>query len=365
MQETVPMQTDQNPVLRMNNGKAIKMKKVKWLWQPRIAQGSITLIAGRGGSGKSTLAAELCASITSAIELPHHPARKGRKGSVLWMASEESVASVVIPRLRAAQANMLRVYFPGVDDAGRTFYHFNLNTDAQLIIRLVEESKAEMIVVDPLAGFCPGTDLNQQQAAREVLGRMRTVSEKTGVAWLVITHPNKSRTGNVVDRIFGSGAITQFARSVLLVGEHPEGDGRRVVCHAKCNEGPLAPTLAFRLSPDVMGQLPPSIVWLGEVPITSDMMGVESMDAGDMDQHADARAMLKKLLKEWRPAVEVLKEGTSCGIGERSLRAAKAELKCGSRRVTDDTGLSRWEWGPPGTKADGAQADEKQGEDTP
>jgi putative DNA primase/helicase len=324
----------------------VRARKVRWLWWERVAEGSVTVLAGRSGGGKSTIATALVADVTGGPRLPCQVGPRIR-GGVLWLSAEESPAKVMKPRFRAAGARAGKVVYPGVDDDGITQHFVELPADLHHLRLMVLDLDVRLIVLDPLASFCPQVDLNQQQPVRELMKGLRTVSEQTGVAWVLICHPNKTRTGPVEDRIFGSGAIKDFARSVLLVGGHPEADGRQVVVHVKASEGQVSPSLAFRFRRDPAGKVPPTLDWCGEVPVTKEMLGVEALDAGELDQHRDARELLRSLVKEWRPSKEVMSEALAAGIGERTLRTAKAELAIPSRRVANGFGPPHWEWGPP------------------
>lgn len=305
------------------------------------------MMAGRGGSGKSTVAAALAASVTGG-PLMHANVEKPRcRGSVLWFGAEESAPKTVTPRLRAAGARMAKVIYPGLDDEGQVQHAIEFPADLHHVRDMCGDLNVKLCIVDPLASYCPGIDLNQQQPVRQLLGAMRLVAEQIGFSWLLIAHPNKSRTGPILDRIFASAALVHVCRSVLLVGEHPAADGRRVVVHAKTNEGEYMPTVCFRLNIDPEKKLPPTVSWIGEVPVTKEMLGVEAMDAGECDQHLDARALLRGSLTEWRPAKEIIAEAAAAGIGERSLRTAKAELQIPSRRVANGLTNPHWEWGPP------------------
>jgi hypothetical protein len=242
---------------------------------------------------------------------------------------------------------MAKVYFPGTVVNGSVHRQIELPGDLPLVREIIVELNIRLVVVDPIASYTPSIDLNQQQSTRQLMGGLRLLSEEQQMTWLLVAHPNKSRTGPVIDRIFGSASMIHCARTVLLAAHHPSGDGRRVICHAKSNEGALAPALAYRIG--VVGKKQPvtHIEWEGVCEVSLDMLGVEAMNAGEQDTHRDARDLLKQLLRDWRPATEVIKEAAAAGIGERSLRDAKAELMVRSRRVADGFTPAHWEWGPP------------------
>ncbi len=324
---------------------SIRRRKQRWIWSGRIATGAATVLGGRGGIGKSTIAAAVAAHVTGGPALWGHDGPRVR-GSVLWLPAEESVATITVPRLRAAGAKMRQVFFPGLNSQGYTERVIEIPQGLGELEVLCLRHGASLIVVDPLASYVNGVDLNRQQDVRLVYQAMRLVSERTGVAWLLVCHPSKVRTGPLIDRLFGSAAIGHCARSVLIVGRHPDGTERRTVVHDKTNDGEPCPSVDYHIEGhEKYGT--GVIRWEGPSTVTSEQLGIESLDAGELDAHADARRLLTQLLGDGpRPAKEVLQEGAACGIGERTLRAAKAELRIPSRRIADGYGDPHWEWGP-------------------
>jgi len=324
---------------------SIRRRKQRWLWTGRLAVSSICLLGGRGGVGKSTLAAAVAAHVTGGSPLAGHDGPRV-KGSVLWFPAEENVSVQTVSRLRAAGARMPRVYFPGLDKQGLTERLLDFPSSLAEVENIARQTRAVLIIVDPLASYVVGPDLNRMQDVRQLFAGFRLVSERSGVAWLFIGHPSKMRTGPVLDRLFGSAALVQCARSVMMVGGHPDGTQVRCCVHGKTNEGQLAKTLNYDL-PMRQGQFAPSVQWLGESNVTLEMLGVEALDAGELDAHTDARSLLQKILADGpMPAKDVLTEGAACGIGERTMRAAKAELAIPSSRIDKGYDRPHWEWGP-------------------
>src|SRR4051812_7515384 len=81
----------------------IKPQPVRWLWPGRLAVGSLALLAGREGVGKSTIAYWLAARVTRG-DLPG--AYCGAPRQVAIVATEDSWAHTVVPRLKAAGADL-------------------------------------------------------------------------------------------------------------------------------------------------------------------------------------------------------------------------------------------------------------------
>jgi hypothetical protein len=85
----------------------IKPARVRWLWQDRLAVGTLALLAGREGVGKSILAYWLVAAITRGVLPGEH---LGQPKTVLVAASEDSWEHTIVPRLIAAGADLDLVY---------------------------------------------------------------------------------------------------------------------------------------------------------------------------------------------------------------------------------------------------------------
>src|SRR5438477_4479859 len=87
-----------------------RQEELTWLWPKRIAAGKLTLIDGDPEQGKSLLTLDLAARVSSGKPFPdgHSP---GEPASVLLIGSEDGLKDTVVPRLRAARADLSRVHF--------------------------------------------------------------------------------------------------------------------------------------------------------------------------------------------------------------------------------------------------------------
>ncbi len=82
------------------------MRPVHWLWEQRIALGTLALLGGREGIGKSTVGYTLAADVTPDA----CRAYAGQPKSVIIAATEDSWEHTIVPRLIAAGADLDRVY---------------------------------------------------------------------------------------------------------------------------------------------------------------------------------------------------------------------------------------------------------------
>lgn len=321
----------------------VERRDWKFLWPGRLAYGTVTILDGRTGLGKSSLAAAICASLAGGPRLPGQKGEQG--GASLWCSGEEDYARAVRPRLEAARANLHLVGF--LTDTGGEGGRVSLKLPggAGKLAVVLRERHVRFCVLDPLASHVDmGVSMSDEQQARAVMEALASAAEYAECAILCIRHPRKSTQGPVQDHGSGSHAILATARSGLAVHEHPDKAGWRVLSQTKPVYGPLAPSLAFSIAKRAGSA---RIVWHGQCEYTADQLGEFAGDRGERDERVDARELLAgRIGTEWVRAKEIMKEATEAGIGERRLRAAKAELAVRSRRVSA-AGSSWWEWGPP------------------
>jgi Bifunctional DNA primase/polymerase, N-terminal/AAA domain len=90
----------------------IVAKPIHWLWHKRIPLGAVSMITGHPNLGKSQIAAFLAAMVTTAGELPCCEGR-APLGSVVVMVNEDDIERTVVPRLKAAGADLSKTYVVG------------------------------------------------------------------------------------------------------------------------------------------------------------------------------------------------------------------------------------------------------------
>ena len=83
---------------------------VKWLWEPYIAIGKITLLQGDPGCGKSTMMMNLIAELSKGGSTPDGRAF-GSPQKILYQCSEDGAKDTIKPRLVAAGADCRNIAF--------------------------------------------------------------------------------------------------------------------------------------------------------------------------------------------------------------------------------------------------------------
>jgi AAA domain len=320
----------------------LEPKPVSWLWPGRIPLGLLTYLAGEPGLGKSLLAVRLAAMLSRGELI-------GAEANSLILSAEDSREHVLLPRLRAAGAELTRVFFPPLGEDGFEQL-IRLPDDLDRLGELVSQVGAKLVVVDPLVAHLPErVNSWQDQSVRTALAPLHRLAEETGAAFLLIGHLNKGEGNKPLERIGGSIGIPAAARSVLLLArdpDDPEGEAglQRVLAHVKSNVGLLSTSLAFGLEPvtlDGDDQIESvRVVQLGGSRfVGSELLGEQRKRPSKLER---ATSLLESELAEGpKPVAELQAKASELSISSTTLERAKAELAI----TSDKLGLNEgWNW---------------------
>ena len=225
---------------------AIKAERVNWLWPARMPLGKLTLIAGDPGLGKSMLTAFIAATVSTGRAWPdgtHAPA-----GDVLLVNLEDGQADTTRPRLDAAGADVARVHAADLvrqpDGTLRCLTLGDVQPIADAIARL---QKPRAVILDPVSAFMGTADSHVAADVRGLLAPLAELAQRSGVAFILIAHLNKSSAQSAMNRINGSGAYVAACRSGWIVVRDRDDEARRLLLPLKNNLGPDQGGLAYRV----------------------------------------------------------------------------------------------------------------------
>lgn len=243
--------------LEFQSADTIVMKPVRWIWKDRIAEGTLALLAGREGIGKSTLAYTLVAQITrGTLEGQFF----GKPRSVIIVATEDSWEFTIVPRLKAADADLSKVFRvkPKDEDA----YGISLPKDIEELAIGAKERGTGLILLDPLMSRVDAKlDTHKDSEVRQALEPLVKMAEDAGAAVIGLIHVNKSNNTDPLTMLMGSRAFSAVARAVLFAVENPENREQKVLMQAKNNLGRSdLPDLAYTLSQVTVGQFGDEII---------------------------------------------------------------------------------------------------------
>lgn len=333
--------------LRLTPASEIKMRPIKWIWQDRLALGTLTLIGGREGIGKSTTAYQLAADITRG-ELPG--AYQGQPKGVIVAATEDSWEHTIAPRLTAAGADLTRIYRVDIVTLDGVETGLSLPKDLGELEHAVVETDTALILLDPLMSRLDAAlDTHKDAEVRLALEPLVRLADTCHATVLGLIHVNKTTGSNdALTMLMGSRAFAAVARAVLFVMVDPEDETMRLLGQPKNNLGRSdLPTLSFRIDTVVVGASDEGditsgrIGWAGETEQTIQDALANSTDDPDVKSATEEAAewlsdyLLSKGGAEESAAVK--KSGAAAGHSTNALTRARRRL----RITTQNRGFPR------------------------
>lgn len=235
---------DHGRYLQLVPASSIRIDRPRWVWDQRIPVGGTTLMAGREGMGKTLLVCWLAASITRG-RLPGEWHR--RPGRVIYIGHEDDRATVLVPRLEAAGADLDRFLFVDIPAGGT----FSLNVDLDALLAAAAGQDVALIVVDPLDSHLGGIDSHKKAEVQAAVARLAGAAQQLRCGALGLAHFNKAAVTDLLTRVVGSVGFTTSVRSVLAVGEHPDDPTERICVLGKANmtDRSQVPAIRFKAMP--------------------------------------------------------------------------------------------------------------------
>lgn len=224
----------------------------EWEISGLVPKSFVTLIMGDGGVGKGQLWADWAGRITTGRAMPNAPGDETPDAprSVLLVTSEDDPNMSTAWRLRAAGANLGRVYDMTED--------FEIPGSLDMLASKIDEiGDVGMVVIDPLAdnlGIVPGTRRQVSLTSgnvtlrKHVMRPLERLARSKGIALVVIHHTVKS------GRMAGSKGISDAARMVLRITRPDDTQPLRVITVEKTNIASGADVVGYNITgtwPDV------------------------------------------------------------------------------------------------------------------
>jgi putative DNA primase/helicase len=318
------------PRITLARASSIEMEHIEWLWRDYLAQGVLTMLAGKAGTGKTTLALNLAAIVTVGGTWPD--GTRAPCGDVLMWTGEDGIADTIVPRLAAAGADRDRVHLVRdvTDEDGKR--PFDPATDlVKLKTQLAFLPAVRMLIVDPVVSAVSG-DSHKNAETRKGLQPLVDIAQIHGIAVVGITHFTKNTKGrDPAERVTGSLAFGAVSRMLLVTAEGKEEDDPNVLTRAKSNIGPTGGGFEYSLN---QVQLPNGIVasvsrWGAPLEGTAlSILGAcETNDDYGSPALDDATYFLKQELTDGPVDVEEIKRRSAkAGHSWRTIRRAQSDL---------------------------------------
>ena len=298
--------------LKMIRAADIEPKDVKWLWYPYIPFGKVTMIQGDPGDGKSTFVLDLLARLTRGDALPmrgeQHPPM-----DVIYQNTEDDPDDTVIPRFIKAGGDRSRLSFISEKEKMLTF------TDRR-IARAIQETKARVIVFDPLTSYIGGdVSINLANEVRDRINYLIAIARYSGCAVIVIGHMNKMAGSKALYRSLGSIDVVGSARSCMLIGRSKDDPANRIMAVQKCNLAERGRSIEFSVDDG-------RVEYLRHVEVTADeLVGafVSPASKGESKQQIAKRELLALLADGPMLKSDIISHMKELGVSQRTCELAK------------------------------------------
>ena len=334
----------------------IVVRPVRWLWEKRVPLGALTLVGGRENIGKSTLCYQLAADITHGRmegDFYHSPK------AVIIVATEDSWAHTIVPRLLGAGANLDLIYRVGVQTVAGIEGTLNLPLDLPDMEDLVEKVGAGAIILDPLLSrLDAGLDSHKDADVRRALEPLVAFADRARVAIFGVIHVNKGTSMDPLTMLMASRAFSAVSRAVLFVASDPDQERLRVLGLPKHNLGPEMPDLAFTIEGRKVADTDEGPVWTGclswmgvsERSLDEVIRGV-SKSSKDRPERQEAAAWLRDYLSAHKvmSSAQVKADARKAGYGPATVKRARAKI---GARVTHGGFPHTTFWSAPGLSPD-------------
>lgn len=330
----------------VTRGSDITPIDVDWAWDGQLARGKLNILAGVQGGGKSEIVCFEIAAVTTGGEWPDGTGR-APLGDAILFTTEDDPADTIVPRLMLLGADLSRVHFVGAalgENGERTF---DLTRDIPTLERLITETGAVYVGIDPVLAHFGALDGNRETEVRSILTPLTSMAARTRVILRGVVHLNKDATKAAVHRVMGATALTAGPRMVHVATRDQDNHSRNLLLPLKTNLAQGGDGLAYALegwcwrcriragrrctacnAPSVV-----KILWEPER-----VQGITAEEAmaprprGEGD--GPAAQLLWELVPDEKlvPARDVYREGEARGVTVDQIKHAKARQGVESKR---------------------------------
>ncbi|MDE5737572.1 MAG: AAA family ATPase [Oscillospiraceae bacterium] len=253
--EIFPEQKIEYSVIRLSE---VQPETQKFLWNPYIPIGELTIMYAAGGTGKSFATVGIASDITTGRTLPIYGNQQvaTKPERVLFISAEDN-ESVILNRMREARGNPNNCFVLKTPKTRKELdtesFLLPQNKDdtirIQAFANLLEKIQPKLVIIDPWSVYI-GDDKNMNKAndVRGVTSVLTVLAKEFHCAILVVAHVNKMpQTENANNAVSGSTALIDSSRSALCIRSFGADSDRRVMIQTKSNYQKKAKSVCYRI----------------------------------------------------------------------------------------------------------------------
>ncbi len=293
----------------------VEPREISWLFYPYIPYGKVTILQGNPGDGKSTLMLSFSATLTTGLPLPFMIGPR-QPLTVIYQTTEDDAEDTVVPRFIKAGGNSDRLIFIKEDAKALTFSDERLR-------RVLEETGARLLVLDPLSSYIGPVSINAANEVRPAFNHLISLARDFSCAVVLVDHLNKNQLADALYRNNGSIDKVGAARSVLTLIKDREDKAKRYLVQTKSNLAPMGHGFSFSVGTD-------GIEFLEEIEADPDEL-FQLMTASELgrpdDRLREAIEFIRGMLSNGiLPARECEARLKAAGMGFSTAKKAKKVL---------------------------------------
>ena len=313
----------------------LQPQPVEWLWEHRLAAGTLAMLSGEPGSGKTWVALAIAAALTCSRD--PFTGEKLKPATVLYASAEHSAAQVIQPRFAGLHGDPARLVILRRAESASSMFSPESSPDSALrdVETALQKSQAHLVILDPWDGLWE-VDLDRASQTRPLLDRLARLAELHRCCILLIRHLAKPAAGRPVHGGRASMDCSAAFRTEFLVGSSPDAPAQTALLHIKSNLGPLAPPLDYRI-----GEAG-NFHWTGLSNLTpEDLLAARPTGAG-LPKRKFAAQWLRDYLQpgsQTQGSIEIAAERD--GVSIATLRRAKFDIGV---RSSKDGKSGAWWW---------------------
>jgi hypothetical protein len=224
-------------VLKSSRASTFKMSAIQWLWPDRFALGKLGLLVGLPDEGKGQIFADMAARVSRGLDWPCGEGR-APQGNVIQLSAEDDPSDTVVPRLKAADADLNCIEIVNMVRSDNKDRMFSLVSDLPLLRqKIATVGNVKLVQIDPISAYLGigKVDSFRTTDVRAVLSPLVELASELKVAVVGIMHFNKKvDITNALLRISDSLAFGATSRHVYAVVDDAENK-RKLVVKAKNN----------------------------------------------------------------------------------------------------------------------------------
>ena len=320
----------------------IRPEALTWLWPHYLPAGKLTLLDGDPDFGKSLITIDLAARLSRGLPFPDG-SPSGPPRRTLVVQAEDGTGDTLVPRLKAAGAAIDQVFV--LEASEHKYCPLRLPRNVGRIEEMVRAESIALIVIDPLVAFLArGVCVANDRHMRRVLTPLAKMADRTKASILAVRHLNKRESQKAMYRGNGSIGIMGIVRSGLLVADHPNERGQRILTVTKSNLTARPPALGYRVISTEAGL--PRIEWTGPLDLSADdaLRPKKAMKQAEKGMLLASEWLVQMLRDGPRPAIEMIPEALKIGISERTLERAKDSIGVRSQLSNIGGKSLGWMW---------------------